>query len=106
MLLSVPWLLAGGDTSVTLNPDTSQLPGAQTIQDLANGIAGWALIAAVLGLVVGSILWAFGHYSQNYQQAYNGRRGVIVSAVAGVLIGAAPHVIDFFFHSGHGVSTT
>jgi MFS family permease len=103
MLLSAPWLLAGGNTSVTLNPDPTQLPGANAIQSLANGVGGWALIAAVLGLVVGAVMWAFGHYSPNYQQAYNGRRGVIVSAVAGVLIGAAPHIISFFFSHGSRV---
>lgn len=100
-------LLSAGNTpgtTIPFVPDPSQLPGSTQIEHLANGVASWALIAAIVGLVVGAVIWAFGHYSQNYQQAYNGRRGVIVSAVAGVLIGAAPHVIDFFFKSGHVVS--
>jgi hypothetical protein len=46
---------------------------------------------------------AFGHYSQNYQQAYNGRRGVMVSALAAVLIGGAPHIISFFLSQGNGI---
>jgi hypothetical protein len=49
-------------------------------------------------------LRAFGHYSQNYQQAYNGRRGVMVSALAAVLIGGAPHIIGFFLGQGTGIS--
>ena len=36
---------------VTLNPDPAQLPGGGTLQQLANGIGGWALILALVGLV-------------------------------------------------------
>jgi hypothetical protein len=87
----------------SLHPDAGGLPGAATLQRLADGIGGWALIAAMMGIVVGAVLWAFGHYSQNYQQAYNGRRGVIVSALAAVLIGGAPHIISFFLGQGNGI---
>ena len=72
--------------------------------ELTDGIEGWALIAALVGVVIGAILWAFGHYSQNYQQAYNGRRGVMVSALAALLIGGAPHIIGFFLGQGTGIS--
>jgi MFS family permease len=88
----------------TLNPDPTQLPGATVLKNLADGIGGWALIAAMLGIVVGAVMWAFGHYSQNYQQAYNGRRGVMVSALAAVLIGGAPHIIGFFLGQGTGMA--
>ena len=90
-------LIAGGPT---LKPDSSQLPGSALIQSLADGIGGWALIAAMLGVVVGAVMWAFGHYSHNYQQAYNGRRGVMVSVLAAVLIGGAPQIISFFLDKG------
>jgi MFS family permease len=89
----------------TLQPDAGELPGAATLQRLADGIGGWALIAAMLGIVIGAVLWAFGHYSQNYQQAYNGRRGVMVSALAAVLIGGAPHIIGFFLGQGTGITS-
>jgi MFS family permease len=97
---SPPSTVAPGDTGVNLVPNQSNLPGAQVIHNLANGIGSWALIAAMLGIVVGAVIWAFGNYSQNYQQAYNGRRGVMVSGIAAVLIGAAPHVITFLFGQG------
>jgi MFS family permease len=89
-------------SGLTLNPDPNQLPGARVLQNLADGVGGWALIAAMLGIVVGAVMWAFGHYSQNYQQAYNGRRGVMVSALAAVLIGGAPHIVSFFLGQGNG----
>ena len=79
------------------------LPGTGMVAQLASGIGFWALIAAVVGIFVGALLWAFGSYSQNYQQAYNGRRGVIISAVAALLIGAGPHIIGFFFGQGGSV---
>ncbi len=99
----LPLPLAVPGPSVTLNPDPTQLPGASVLEHLADGIGGWALIAAVLGVVVGAVTWAFGHYSQNYQQAYNGRRGVLVSALAAVLIGGAPYIISFFLHRGASI---
>ena len=45
-------------------------------------------------------MWAFGHYSQNYQQAYNGRKGVMVSALAAALIGGAPYIVNFLLSKG------
>jgi MFS family permease len=89
----------------TLQPDANGLPGSAMLQRLADGIGGWALIAAMLGIVIGAVMWAFGHYSQNYQQAYNGRRGVMVSALAAVLIGGAPHIIGFFLGQGTGMTS-
>jgi hypothetical protein len=46
----------------------------------------------------------FGHYSQNYQQAYNGRKGLLVSGAAALIIGAAPAIISFFNTLGTGMS--
>jgi len=93
-------LIAAWLPSVYLNPDPSQIPGSSVLQELADGIGGWALVAAMLGVVVGAVMWAFGHYSQNYQQAYNGRRGVLVSGLAALLIGGAPYIINFLVSKG------
>jgi Family of unknown function (DUF6112)/TrbC/VIRB2 pilin len=100
-----PALLAGGP-SIGITPTSTGLPGTSVLQSLADGLDWWALIAAIVGVVVGGVLWAFGHYSQNYQQAYNGRRGVMVSAVAAALIGGAPHIIEFFLGLGQGSGTS
>jgi cbb3-type cytochrome oxidase subunit 3 len=94
----VPFFVAAGVPP--LDPDPTGLPGSSVLETLANGVDFWALIAAMVGVVVGAILWAFGHYSQNYQQAYNGRRGVMVSALAAVLIGGAQPIISFFLNLG------
>ena len=81
-------------------PAAGDLPGSSVLTSLTNGLEGWALIAAVAGIVIGAVIWAFGNYSQNYQQAYNGRRGVLVSGLAALLIGGAPHLIAFFLGKG------
>jgi type IV secretory pathway VirB2 component (pilin) len=101
LTLLIPLFATGG--SLQLNPDPTQLPGSHVLQNLADGVGGWALIAAIVGVVVGAVMWAFGHYSQNYQQAYNGRRGVMVSALAAVLIGGAPHIVSFFLGQGSAI---
>lgn len=76
------------------------LPGTDVLTRLASGIGFWALIASVVGVFVGGVLWAFGSFSQNYQQAYNGRRGVVVSGLAALLVGAGPYLVHFFFDQG------
>jgi MFS family permease len=93
--------LAAGD--VTLDPDPSNLPGGAVLQHLTDGLGGWALILSLVGLLIGAAAWALGAHAQNYHQAFNGRRTVLVSALAALLIGAAPALINFFFHTGQGV---
>lgn len=95
------WLLASA--AVKLNPSTSNLPGSTTLQTLTNGIGGWALVLALVGLVVGAATWALGSHSQNYQHSMVGRRVVLVSVLAALLIGAAPALVNFFFNAGHGI---
>lgn len=84
-------------------PDAQALPGGSILIKLINGVAGWALLLALAGLLIGAALWAIGSHSQNYQQSYTGRRAVLVSGLAALLIGAAPTLIDFFFSTGHGI---
>jgi Family of unknown function (DUF6112) len=89
--------------AVSLDPNPAQLPGGGTLQQLANGIGGWALILALVGLVVGAAAWALGAHSQNLHQSVAGRRAVLVSGLAALLIGAAPALINFFFGAGTGL---
>jgi MFS family permease len=100
MVVSAIRLTAAG---VTLNPDAGNLPGSDVLQRLTDGIGGWALVAALVGLLIGAAAWALGAHAQNYQQAFNGRRTVLVSGLAALLIGAAPALVNFFFHAGQGV---
>ncbi len=95
---------AGGTGLSGINPGSSAgLPGEATLESLASGIGHWALLASVVGVFAGGVMWAFGHFSHNYQHSYNGRKGVIVSALAALLIGGASHIISFFYGQGQGI---
>ena len=83
-----------------LSPNENGLPGTKVLLDLANGLGFWALIAAVVGIVVGGVVWAFGHYSGNFQQSYNGRKGVMVAGLAALLTGGASQIVRFFVGQG------
>jgi hypothetical protein len=89
--------------AVQLNPSTSDLPGSAALQSIADGIASWALIGALVALVLGAVLWAIGSHTQNMHQSAQGRRAVLTSIVAAILIGAAPELINFFFNTGLSV---
>jgi hypothetical protein len=88
---------------LSLDPSDSALPGGSVIQQLTNGIGWWALVAALLGLVVGAAMWALGAHANNYQQTSTGRRAVLVSGAAALIIGAAPAVLNFLFTIGQSV---
>jgi Family of unknown function (DUF6112) len=90
-------------SQVKLNPDPDKLPGGGVLADLTNGLAGFALIFCLVGLVVGAGVWALGSNSNNYNQSLIGKRAVAVSAGAALLIGGAAAIINFFFHAGEGI---
>lgn len=89
--------------NLQLDPDTNALPGGDVLQNLMNGIDGWALALSLVGLVIGAAAWALGSHGQNYQQTYVGRRAVLISGLAALLIGAGPGIVNFFFNTGQGV---
>ena len=94
-------LVASGVPTIT--PDPGGLPGGNVIQSLTNGLEFWALMAALAGLLIGAAAWALGSHSQNYHQSFVGRRTVLVSGLAALLIGAAPGIVNFFFSTGGSV---
>jgi Family of unknown function (DUF6112) len=94
-------LLVAGVTGVA--PNQGAVPGSSAMEQIAGGIGFWALVLSVVGLVVGAATWALGSHSSNYQYASAGRRAVVASGLAALLIGAAQAIINFFFHAGSQV---
>lgn len=88
---------------VQMQPQVNALPGGNVLQSLMNGLEFWALAVALIGLVIGAAAWALGSHGQNYQQSYVGRRAVLISGLAALLIGAGPGIVSFFFNTGQGV---
>jgi len=93
-LLAVPLKL-------DLQPNPSDLPGSSALLKLTNGLGGWALILSLVALLIGAVTWALSSHSQNYQHAVTGRRAVLVSGLAALLIGLAPAIVNFFYNLGH-----
>jgi cobalamin synthase len=85
---------------VHLSPSITALPGSQVLQQLANGLAAWALVGSLIALVIGAVVWALGSHSQNMHQSMAGRRAVVTAVAAALLVGGAPAIINFFFHAG------
>lgn len=88
---------------VQLDPDSKGLPGSKVLQGLVDGLAFWALLAAVAGIVVGCIVWAAGSHGHNHHMAGRGRLGTLACAAAALLIGAAPALVNFFAAAGDKV---
>ena len=87
----------GGD------PNARGLPGSSALQQLVGGLAFWALLGALAGLIISAAVWALSSHSGNYHHAGVGKRGTLVSAGAALLIGAAPAIIGFFEDLGNTV---
>jgi hypothetical protein len=92
-----------GATNLGGAPNAGGLPGSSALERLISGLAFWALLAALGGLLISAAVWALSSHSGNYQHASMGRRGTIIAAVAAFLVGAAPAIIAFFEDLGRTV---
>jgi Family of unknown function (DUF6112) len=90
-------------TGVGGQPDPTGLPGSSALEKLISGLAFWALLASLGGLLISAAVWALSAHSGNYHHATVGRRGTIISAVAAFLVGAAPAIVAFFEDLGKTV---
>lgn len=81
-------------------PDPSKLPGGDAFMGLVSGLLAFALIAAVAGIAISAITWAFGSHNSNPHIASRGKVGVLASVGAAVLIGSAVAIVNFFYHTG------
>lgn len=89
--------------TLSLSPSDTALPGSSVITTLMNGIGWWGLVVCLVGAVVGAASWAIGSHTNSYQHASAGRRAVLVSGAAALVIGAAPQLLNFLFNSGQAV---
>lgn len=88
---------------VDINPDPGKLPGGTQIQTLLDGLGGWALFAALAGLLISSMAWALGSFGGNYHAVSRGKTGVMVCAACALIAGAAAPIINFFSQLGSQV---
>src|SRR4051794_41451887 len=82
--------------NVTVDPKAGGLPGSKVLQQLIDGLAFWALLACVGGVLVSAAVWAFAAHSNNHHYSASGRRGLLVAAAAALAIGASSALVNFF----------
>lgn len=90
--------LVGDDPGVTAN--TTGLPGLVQLRSIVGGMLTFGLVACVAALVASAVTWGFGANSGNPHLAGRGKTGVVVSAGAALLIGAANAIVAFFSAAG------
>jgi hypothetical protein len=85
---------------VQVHPNPDRLPGGAQIQQILDGLAGWALLAALGGLLVSVIVWSMGSFGGNFHAVSRGKTGVLVCGAAALVAGGAAPIINFFSHLG------
>lgn len=92
------YLLAAGFQNIT--PDPSGLPGLNALHKLAAGASYLVLGLGVLGLLIGSAVWAISSHSTQHHHAHQGRMAVVASALATMIGGAAVSIVNFAWNVG------
>ena len=103
-----PFLAAAGPSSdpswINPAPDPSSLPGSAQILTVVSGVRWAALVACLVGLVVGAAIWAFSSHSGNPYQMSKAKITVLGALVGVFVIGAAPALIQWLYNLGTQVS--
>ncbi len=77
----------------------ANIPGAGSLMDFVNTVGYWALIFAILGLILSSAIFAVGRTAGNSMMAMGGIAGLVTSGIAAAFIGGAAiwvnHLVNF-----------
>ena len=89
---------------MNVDPKAERAAREQGLQDLdrRSRVLG-AARAASPAMIVAAAVWAFAAHSNNHHYSANGRRGLLVSAVAALAIGASAAIVNFFAEAGDKV---
>ncbi|MFI6948199.1 DUF6112 family protein [Streptomyces sp. NPDC050422] len=79
-----------------ITPSDGGLPGLSVLKQVMGSLNLFGIITAVGALAASAAVWAWGHHSGGHQAEANGKKGVMVSAGAALLLGAANGVVAFF----------
>jgi hypothetical protein len=90
--------------SIQVNPDDSKAPGINALKDLVNGLAAYAIIAAVASVLLGGIAWALGERMGLDRASSLGKSGVLAGFGLAFLVGAAAAFVTFFLKTGKTAS--
>lgn len=90
-------------SGISIDPNTSGLPGIAQLRTIVGAVMTVGLILAVLALIVAAIVWGFGANSSNPHLASRGKTGVLVALGTAVLCGGSVTFINFFWDVGQAV---
>ena len=85
---------------IDINPNSDGLPGLASFTHIVGALLTLGLIASVAGIAISAIAWAVGSHSANPHVAGRGKTGVLVSAAAAMVVGAANTIVTFAANAG------
>jgi hypothetical protein len=65
MLTSLIYAAAGSAWTVNVSPNSNGLPGNNVWDNVTGGLMHWGLIASVIAIVVGSMVWQLAGHGHN-----------------------------------------
>ncbi|ABW16613.1 DUF6112 family protein [Frankia sp. Mgl5] len=106
MIVDAAAASAAAILAVEVNPDDSKAPGINALKDLVNGLAAYAVIAAVAAVLLGGIAWALGERMGLDRASMVGKSGVLAGFGLAFLVGAAAAFVNFFLATGASASNS
>ncbi|MBL7496766.1 hypothetical protein I6A84_23925 [Frankia sp. CNm7] len=91
--------------AVVVNPEDSKAPGINALKDLVNGLAAYAVVAAVAAVLLGGMAWALGERMGMDRASSVGKSGVLAGFGLAFLVGAAAALVNFFLATGSTASS-
>ncbi len=86
--------------AVSVTPSSSGLPGTATLVNLLDGLQFDAILAAIAGVIVSAAAWALSAHSNNFAGAGRAKTALLASALAALLIGFGPALVQTLFATG------
>lgn len=103
--ITEPASAATGRPAPAFTPaDTSSIE-TENVQQLADGLAYYALVACVIGMIVSASLWAMGSKGQNPGQELTGKKGFVLCCTAAFFVGATPAFVNYLNRAADTINT-
>ena len=94
-MVGIPGVLA----QVTVDPNTSGMPGAALIQQLLNWAQMLALWGSLAELLIGAAMYGLAREGGSYGGASRGKTLALGGVVGAILAGVAPTAVNMLFQA-------
>ncbi len=86
-----------------ITPDPGGLPGGAALQRMVGGLAWYAILACLAGVIVGGAMWGISASGNNPYGVMTGKKAVIMSLLGAMVVAAASTLVRFFVNAGSGI---